>query len=102
MTGDQIYVYKERLEAKRAWLLRSMEETREQSDPSPQSLIEQSRLLWIVDTALEGIAAGSHGTCLFCRRVIPARRLAEVPWSAYCASCQKLAEAYVNRPTVRQ
>lgn len=51
MAGDQIYVYKERLEAKRAWLLRSVEETREQSNSSTQILMEQSRLLWIVYTA---------------------------------------------------
>jgi RNA polymerase-binding transcription factor DksA len=102
MTSQQIYAYKELLEAKRAGLLRSLEETREQRDSSPQALLEQSRLLWIVEAALEGIAAGSYGKCLLCQRAISAKRMAEVPWSSYCASCQKLAEACVNRRAVGQ
>jgi RNA polymerase-binding transcription factor DksA len=98
MTGQQIYAHKELLEAKRFWLRRSLEETRAQGDSSPQDIREQSRLLWIVEAAIEGIAAGSYGRCLFCQRAISDKRMAEIPWSSYCASCQKLAEAYVNRP----
>lgn len=111
MKGPCIHVFRERLEAKRSALLRSLQATRESvADPvSPvpnfgereaalQSLMRESRLLWIVESALQGIAEGMFGRCLFCQREIPAKLLAAVPWTAYCSSCQKLAEAYVNRP----
>jgi DnaK suppressor protein len=104
------------LEAKRSTLIRSLEQTRatvwcdreansvpreavsQQSEAAMQSLMRESRLLWIVETALQGIRDGLYGKCLFCQHEIPSKRLTAVPWAAYCASCEKLAEAYVNRP----
>lgn len=111
MRRASIQIYKERLEAERAALIHSLEITRQgpsgegnrsssanDCNAAEQSLIRESRLLWIVESALEEIAEGRFGRCLFCQRRIPPRLLANVPWSAYCRSCQKLAEAYVSRP----
>lgn len=92
MKSSHINVYRELLEAERTSLLRSIEAGR-QAD-----VMRESRLLWIVESALQGIAEGMFGRCLFCKREIPARLVADVPWSAYCPSCQKLAEAYVDPP----
>ena len=98
MRGHQLNIYRERLEAERAVLLRDMSESRAAGEASEQSLMEQSRQLWIVETALQEIENGSYGKCLLCQRAISSKRLAEMPWSAHCASCRKLAEVYVHRP----
>jgi RNA polymerase-binding transcription factor DksA len=108
-----LHTYKQLLEAKRSGLLRSLQQTREgvsieedghyvrdvkQREEALERLMRESRLLWIVEAALQGIAEGMYGKCQFCQREIPANVLAAIPWSAYCAHCQKLAEAYMNRP----
>jgi len=39
--------------------------------------------------ALERMASGSYGVCLHCDEDIMPRRLAAVPWAAYCIRCQE-------------
>jgi DnaK suppressor protein len=113
MKRPHIQTYKKLLEAKREELLRSLRHTRDgvgnsdsihlvrdpkEREAALQKLMDESRLLWTVESALQGIAQGLYGKCLFCQRDIPDKVLAVLPWSAYCTSCQRLAEAYVTRP----
>jgi RNA polymerase-binding transcription factor DksA len=97
MKQNRIRACRQQLEEKRARLLRSLQSARE-GKSSVEGLLHESRLLWVVDAALQAIADGIFGKCLFCQRTIPSKRLAAVPWSAYCSSCEKLAEAYVYPP----
>jgi DnaK suppressor protein len=39
--------------------------------------------------ALDRMASGSYGVCLHCDEDIMPRRLAAVPWAAYCIRCQE-------------
>jgi RNA polymerase-binding transcription factor DksA len=106
--SSRVRACKELLEAHRIRLLHRLEEdpgrttasavAPEPGDNSIESRVRSSRLLWIVECALQAIADGAYANCLFCQKKIPLDRLAAVPWSAYCASCQELAEAYVNSP----
>ena len=54
------------------------------------SLERESRSLMQVDAALERIDHGEFGICLECEEPIPTKRLAVVPWAAYCLRCQEL------------
>src|SRR5215471_15356632 len=42
--------------------------------------------------AIQRIEEGTYGTCLRCESEISPRRLAAVPWAAYCLQCQSTAE----------
>ncbi|HUJ13567.1 MAG TPA: TraR/DksA family transcriptional regulator [Thermoanaerobaculia bacterium] len=46
-----------------------------------------------VQDALRRIEAGTYGKCLIDGAPIPEKRLAAVPWAAYCAKHQALLEA---------
>ena len=43
--------------------------------------------------ALDRIAGGTYGVCVKCDEVIPAKRIAAVPWTALCLSCQEKIDA---------
>ena len=43
--------------------------------------------------ALDRIADGTYGLCVKCHADIPAKRIAAVPWTALCLSCQERMEA---------
>jgi len=82
-----------RLEGKRAILLRSMDQTREGAlDPDAvRSLMDKTRSLGVIESALADIASGVYGQCRLCQRDIPRWRLIETPWITHCASCEPLA-----------
>lgn len=54
-----------------------------------RNLDRESTLLKQVQAALGRIADESFGVCLRCDEPIPERRLAAVPWAAYCVPCQE-------------
>jgi DnaK suppressor protein len=56
------------------------------------NLDRESHLLRNVRSALGRIAHGSYGTCLHCEEAINPKRLAAVPWTAYCIKCQEAAD----------
>ena len=65
------------------------------------SILErESQNLMQVAAALQRIDHGEFGICLECDEPISPKRLAVVPWAAYCLRCQELhdtresAEAY--------
>jgi DnaK suppressor protein len=56
------------------------------------NLDRDSNLLRNVRAALARIAEGSFGVCLCCEEEINPKRLAAVPWTAFCIVCQELAD----------
>jgi len=57
-----------------------------------RSLDRDSVLLRNVRAALDRIEEGSFGVCLHCEEDISPKRLAAVPFTAYCIVCQELAD----------
>jgi DnaK suppressor protein len=45
-----------------------------------------------IESALERIDGGSFGICLNCEEDIGAKRLAALPWAAFCIVCQEAAD----------
>jgi len=52
-------------------------------------LDRESRLLKIVEEALDRMETGDFGVCLRCEEEIPEKRLQAVPWASHCISCQE-------------
>jgi DnaK suppressor protein len=50
-----------------------------------------------VSEALGRIEDGSYGLCLQCGKLIAAKRLAALPWAAFCVVCQ---EATADGPRI--
>jgi len=57
-----------------------------------RNLDRESHLLRNVRSALRRLADGSFGTCLHCEEEISPKRLAAVPWAAFCIQCQEQAD----------
>jgi len=57
-----------------------------------RNLDRESNLLRNVRGALRRLNDGSFGTCVHCEEEISPKRLAAVPWTAYCIQCQELAD----------
>jgi DnaK suppressor protein len=57
-----------------------------------RNLDRESNLLRNVRLALRRIDDGSFGICLHCEEDISPKRLAAVPWAAYCIQCQEQAD----------
>jgi DnaK suppressor protein len=55
-----------------------------------RTLEHESKSLMEVDAALKRIDHGEFGICLECEEPISTKRLAVVPWAAYCLQCQQL------------
>jgi DnaK suppressor protein len=62
------------------------------------SLDRESARLRDVRGALERLDAGSFGICLNCEEDISAKRLAAVPWAAFCIVCQEAADHMARNP----
>lgn len=56
------------------------------------NLVRDSNLLRNVRRALRDIDEGSFGVCLHCEEDISPKRLAAVPWTAFCIQCQEIAD----------
>lgn len=57
-----------------------------------RNLDRESNLLRNVRGALRRLNDGSFGVCVHCEEEISPKRLAAVPWTAYCIQCQELAD----------
>ena len=57
-----------------------------------RNLDRESHLLRSVRLALRRIKEGSFGTCLHCEEDISPKRIAAVPWAAFCIACQEQAD----------
>jgi len=54
-----------------------------------RNLDRESNLGRQINNALARIAKGVYGVCLYCEEDISPRRMAAVPWAAFCISCQE-------------
>ena len=54
-----------------------------------RNLDRDSNMLRQIRRALGRIADGSYGVCLHCDEDISPKRVAAVPWAAYCIKCQE-------------
>ena len=57
-----------------------------------RNLDREFNLLRHVRAALRRIEEGSFAVCLHCEEDISPRRLAAVPWTAFCLQCQEIAD----------
>ena len=109
MTKSELNKYKSVLEAKQADLAHmirnrdgiviekcpdSLDEVQyaTERELAIRSLDRDSNLLRNVRAALDRIEEGSFGVCLHCEEDISPKRLAAVPFTAYCIVCQELAD----------
>lgn len=56
------------------------------------SLDRDSVRLHEVSAALKRIDSGGFGICLNCEEDVSAKRLAALPWTAFCIGCQEAAD----------
>jgi len=54
-----------------------------------RNLDRDSNLHQQIGIALARIAKGTYGACLYCDEDISAKRMAAVPWAAFCINCQE-------------
>jgi len=109
MTKSELNKYRNVLEAKQAELVRlvrnrdgiAIEKSPDAFDEvqhaaerelAIRSLDRDSILLRNVRTALRRTEDGSFGVCLHCEEDISPKRLAAVPWTAFCIRCQEIVD----------
>src|SRR6267378_7332080 len=109
MTKTELNKFKEVLENKQAELaqvLRNREGIAIEKSPDAldevqyaaerelaiRNLDRESNLLRNVRASLRRIEDGSFGVCLHCEEDISPKRLAAVPWTAFCIQCQEIAD----------
>ncbi|MEK7407103.1 MAG: TraR/DksA family transcriptional regulator, partial [Acidobacteriota bacterium] len=63
-----------------------------------RNLDRESRLLRNVRAALSRIDGGAFGICVHCDQEISTKRLAAVPWTAFCIRCQEAADHHQREP----
>jgi DnaK suppressor protein len=115
MTKQELNKYKTTLEAKRAELenvVRNREAIAIEKSPDAldevqhaaerelaiRNLDRESNLLRNVRAALRRFDEDSYGVCMHCEEEISPKRLAAVPWTAYCIRCQEMADNSRQRP----
>jgi DnaK suppressor protein len=57
-----------------------------------RNLDRETNLLRNVRGALRRLDEGSFGVCLHCEEDISPKRLAAVPWTAFCIECQEIVD----------
>ncbi len=115
MNSDQTKAFERRLLEKRQNLLRNHTRTsgpaadmspeygRDEGDRANASQAKEMAwlqtsqergLLQLVDAALSRVRDGTFGECAHCGQEIGSKRLAAIPWTQYCITCQELLEQY--------
>ena len=110
MNQAETYRYKTVLMAKHAeiagavpqrdelWIVQSNEQIETvqlagQREFVARRLERETKSLMQISAALQRIDTGVFGICLDCDEPISAKRLAAVPWAAYCLHCQEARDA---------
>lgn len=65
-----------------------------------RTLERETKSLMQIAAALKRIDEGEFGICLDCEEPISPKRLAAVPWAAYCLHCQEMHDAQKATDTV--
>ena len=109
MTKSELNKYRSALEAKQGelvQLIRNRDGIAIEKSPDALDEVQQaterelavrnldgdSHVLRSVREALRRIEGGSFGVCLHCEEDISPKRLAAVPWKAFCIRCQEIAD----------
>ena len=61
----------------------------EERELAIRNLDRDSNALRLIYRALLRIANGTYGVCLHCEEDILPKRMAAVPWAAFCVNCQE-------------
>ena len=80
------------------WIVQSNEQIEtvqlaSQREFSARTMEREAKILMQIGTALKRIEDGEFGICLECEEPISLKRLAAVPWAAYCLHCQEMHDA---------
>jgi len=80
------------------WIVQSNEQIETvqlagQREFAARGLERERESLIQIGAALRRIEEGEFGICLACEEPISPKRLAAVPWAAYCLHCQELRDA---------
>jgi len=80
------------------WIVQSNEQIETvqlagQREFAARTLEREAKSLLQIGEALQRIADGEFGVCLDCEDPISDKRLAAVPWAAYCLHCQEIHDA---------
>jgi DnaK suppressor protein len=109
MTKSELNKYRNALEARHAEIMQlvrnrdgiAIERSSDALDEVQQAterelairnLDRDSNVLRKVRGALRRITEGDYGVCLHCEEDVSAKRLAAVPWAAFCIRCQEIAD----------
>ena len=95
-TREEIAVKSPRREE--LWIVQSNEQIETvqlagQREFAARALEREAKSLTQIGEALKRIEDGEFGICLECDEPISPKRLAAVPWAAYCLHCQEMLDA---------
>ena len=62
---------------------------KEERELAIRNLDRDSNAFRLIHRALARIANGTYGVCLHCEEEILPKRMAAVPWAAFCIQCQE-------------
>src|SRR5580700_8248320 len=62
---------------------------KEERELAIRNLDRDSNALRLIHRALARVANGTYGLCLHCEEEIMPKRMAAVPWAAFCIRCQE-------------
>ena len=87
------------------WIVQSNEQIETvqlagQREFAARTLERGSKNLTQIDVAIKRIDRGEFGMCLDCEEEIAPKRLAALPWAAYCLHCQELRDVQEAMDTV--
>jgi len=87
------------------WIVQSNEQIETvqlagQREFAARTLEREAKSLMQIGAALKRIDDGEFGICLDCEEPISPKRLAAVPWAAYCLRCQEMHDAQEATDTV--
>ena len=72
-----------------------------QREFAARTLEREAKSLMQIGAALKRIDCGEFGICIECEEPISPKRLAAVPWAAYCLHCQEMHDAQGATDTVQ-
>src|SRR6478672_6888628 len=80
------------------WIVQSNEQIETvqlagQREFAARTMEREAKSLMQIGAALKRIGNGEFGICLECEEPISPKRLAAVPWAAYCLHCQEMRDA---------
>jgi DnaK suppressor protein len=80
------------------WIVQSNEQIETvqlagQREFTARTMEREAKVLAQIGTALKRIEDGEFGICAECEEPISPKRLAALPWAAYCLHCQEMHDA---------